>query len=71
LEPQGASTPFGDMPVDDASVGDASAGDASVGDAPGNGQLVAAVDGSMHFPVNKQQIWSLVHVTPPQIAGLG
>jgi hypothetical protein len=61
FEPHGAESPLWDGSVD------ASANDAGVGFA----QLVAAVEASMHFPVNKQQISLPAHVIPPQIAGVG
>jgi hypothetical protein len=37
----------------------------------GIGQLVPAVEGSMHVPSSKQQVWPAGQVTPPQIAGFG
>jgi hypothetical protein len=37
----------------------------------GFGQLVPAVDGLMHVPSSKQQVWPAGQVTPPQIAGFG
>jgi hypothetical protein len=60
LDPQGRDAPFEEGSVD-----------ASPGDPLGFGQVAAAVDGSIHFPSSKQQIWLAEQVTPPQIAGGG